>query len=190
MRSYALAGESAMLMASYPRGCRPQRPFPYFYEVMTGFEYTVAAHLIYEGRREDGLKLISAIRARYDGHKRSPFNEGERGHHDARALASWACVLAWTSFGFSAATQEIRFRATPQKSLWFWSNGDAWGTIEQDPHEIGTNVTLRVERGEVKLRTLELTSAGRVDWDKARVVGAARCRSARCAARSIKRRAR
>lgn len=34
MRSYALDGESALLMASYPRGNRPTRPFPYFGEVM------------------------------------------------------------------------------------------------------------------------------------------------------------
>ena len=39
MRSYALGDESALLMASYPHE-RPANPFPYFTEVMTGFEYT------------------------------------------------------------------------------------------------------------------------------------------------------
>ena len=44
---------------------------------------------------EDGLRCIAAIRARYDGRKRSPFDEAECGHHYARAMASWAAVLAW-----------------------------------------------------------------------------------------------
>jgi len=38
MRSFALGNESALLMASYP-GERPKKPFPYFTEVMSGFEY-------------------------------------------------------------------------------------------------------------------------------------------------------
>jgi non-lysosomal glucosylceramidase len=41
MRSYVLGDESGLLMADYPRG-RPKIPFPYFNEVMTGFEYTAA----------------------------------------------------------------------------------------------------------------------------------------------------
>ena len=35
-RSYALGDEAALLMASYPY-TRPNNPFPYFTEVMTGF---------------------------------------------------------------------------------------------------------------------------------------------------------
>ena len=38
--------EAAMLMATYPQGRRPTRPFPYFNEVMTGFEYTAAIHML------------------------------------------------------------------------------------------------------------------------------------------------
>jgi len=38
LRSFALGDEAAMLMASYPKGRRPKRPFPYYNEVMTGFE--------------------------------------------------------------------------------------------------------------------------------------------------------
>jgi hypothetical protein len=77
-----------LVMASYPRGNRPARPFPYFNEVMTGFEYVAAIGLLYEDELEAGLKCIKAIRDRYDGRKRSPFNEAECGHHYARAMAS------------------------------------------------------------------------------------------------------
>ncbi|MBZ0289946.1 MAG: glycoside hydrolase family 116 protein, partial [Anaerolineae bacterium] len=55
MRSYVLNDESALLMATYPRGNRPQRPFPYYNEVMTGFEYSAAIGMLYEGQIDDGL---------------------------------------------------------------------------------------------------------------------------------------
>jgi hypothetical protein len=67
-------------MADYPRE-RPKIPFPYFNEVMTGFEYTAAVGMLQEGMEEEGLRCIEAIRARYDGRKRSPFDEAECGHH-------------------------------------------------------------------------------------------------------------
>lgn len=94
MRNYALGDETAVLMATYPHGDRPGRPFPYYNEVMTGFEHTLAAHLMYEGMTEEGVELVGHIRSRYDGKKRNPFNEAECGHHYARAMAAWAEWLA------------------------------------------------------------------------------------------------
>ena len=72
MRSYVLNDESALLMATYPRGNRPERPFPYYNEVMTGFEYTAAIGMLYEGDIDNGLKCIGAIRDRYDGPEAQP----------------------------------------------------------------------------------------------------------------------
>jgi hypothetical protein len=65
-------------MATYPKGRRPERPFPYFTKVMTGFEYTAAAHMLYEGRIDAGLKCIGAIRARYSAFM-----------HQCAARAAW-----------------------------------------------------------------------------------------------------
>lgn len=76
MRSYAHGNESALVMADYP-GERPKQPFPYFTEVMTGFEHTAAVGMLYEDQIENGLNTIADIRARYDGKKRNPFNEAE-----------------------------------------------------------------------------------------------------------------
>ena len=156
MRTFALGGEAAMLMATYPHGRRPKRPFPYYNEVMTGFEYTAAVHMLYEGITEEGLTIIGAIRARYDGLKRSPFDEAECGHHYARAMASWATVLALTGFHYSAVTRTLRFAASPAPCRWFWSTGLAWGTCEQIPGEQETKVTLTVTKGSLALRTLVL----------------------------------
>ncbi len=55
-RSFALGNEAALLMASYPKS-RPVNPFPYFTEVMTGFEYVAAVGMLYEGQTSDGSKM-------------------------------------------------------------------------------------------------------------------------------------
>jgi non-lysosomal glucosylceramidase len=128
MRSYVLGDEAATLMCSYPRGNRPTRPFPYFTEVMTGFEYTLAVHMLYAGMVDEGISLIQDIRDRYDGERRSPFNEAECGHHYARAMASWAAVLALTGFQYHATTGQLTIRLDDGAAPTFWSTGNAWGT--------------------------------------------------------------
>jgi uncharacterized protein (DUF608 family) len=81
MRSYAMGDEKALLMASWPNGGRPKIPFPYWSEVMTGFEYTAGIGMLYEGMEQKGLETIKNIRDRYDGQRRNPFDEAECGHH-------------------------------------------------------------------------------------------------------------
>ena len=131
LRSFVLGDETALLMASYPKG-RPRNPFPYFTEVMTGFEYTAAAGLIYEGDVASGLEVIRNVRARYDGKKRSPFDEAECGHHYARAMASWAAVPALSGFAWDGVAKAMSFDPVvadaAKEGSYFWSNGDAWGT--------------------------------------------------------------
>ncbi len=130
MRSFALGNESALLMASYPRGNRPARPFPYFNEVMTGFEYTAAANMIYAGLRDEAVQVVSDIRARYDGAKRSPFDEAECGHHYARAMASFGLIMAWSGQQYNALSGELVFNTMTPHSKTFWATGHAWGTLE------------------------------------------------------------
>ncbi len=160
MRTFVLNDESALLMATYPKGRRPERPFSYFTEVMTGFEYTAAVHMLYEGQLEAGMRCITAIRQRYDGQRRSPFNEAECGHHYARAMASWAAVLALSGFHYSGVTQHIEFAATEKASQVFWSNGYAWGTFSQKPSAEGVEVELKVLHGSLILKQLTLKGAG------------------------------
>ena len=126
MRSYVMGHESCLLMASWPKG-RLEVPFPYFPEAMTGFEYCAATGMLYEGMEADGLKCIGAIRERFDGARRNPFNEPECGHHYARSMASWSAVIALSGFNYSAVDK--RFTITSKPGKWFWSNGSAWGTV-------------------------------------------------------------
>ena len=169
-RSFTLGGESGLLMATYPKGRRPIRPFPYYNEVMTGFEYTAAVHMLYEGHRADGLKCIEAVRSRYDGLKRSPFDEAECGHHYARAMASWAALLALTGFRYSAVTKSVTFGAAEGRSKVFWSNGSAWGTCRQAPVQYGVDVELAVLHGSLSVRRLTLDGVGYAESSRPKTI--------------------
>ncbi len=153
MRSYALGDEAALLMASWPKG-RPKVPFPYFSEVMTGFEYTAAIGMLYENQLEPGLRCIRNIRSRFDGSKRNPFDEAECGHHYARAMVSWATTLALSGFQYSGVNRTMQFNTA--EGTFFWSTGYAWGTCTKTRHGNDLQLTLDVLHGEVPLKTLTI----------------------------------
>ena len=161
MRSYVLGNESALLMASYPYQ-RPARPFPYFSEVMTGFEYTAAVGMVYEGLEEIGLECIANIRERYDGRKRSPFDEAECGHHYARAMAAWAAVLALSGFHYSAVEKKMAF--TAREGRYFWSTGNAWGTARLTCRDSTWQADLVLLGGKLALEHLELENIGPIPY--------------------------
>jgi uncharacterized protein (DUF608 family) len=170
-RAFALADESGLLMASFPRG-RPERPFTYADEVMTGFEYTAAAGMLYEGLVDEGLAVIEAVRARYDGRRRNPFDEAECGHHYVRAMAVWATVLAVTGLRWSAVDGRLSLRLPSRRARRWWSTGAAWGTATLAPGDGGCAVTLRVHRGELELRRLAVDGAGEAVFDPPRRLAA------------------
>jgi uncharacterized protein (DUF608 family) len=159
MRSFVLDDECGLLMAAYPKG-RPARPFPYYNEVMTGFEYGFASVLAYMGRVEEAVAVVQAIRDRYDGERRSPFNEAECGHHYARAMASWALVPALTGFSYSAVDHHMTFARTAEPIRRFWSTGDAWGTSTQRPADKGVEVSLRVLGGSLSVELITILDVG------------------------------
>jgi non-lysosomal glucosylceramidase len=168
-RSYALGNEAALLMASYPKS-RPLNPFPYFTEVMTGFEYTAAIGMLYEGQTDDGLKCIANIRNRYDGRKRSPFDEAECGHHYGRAMASWSAVPALTGFHYSGVTKELKFGN--KNGRFFWSNGYSYGTAEISNGEPGIrkSVAIRVLNGKINIAKLTIDGIGTVELKKVKPI--------------------
>jgi len=161
-RSYALGDEAALLMASYPHS-RPEKPFPYFTEVMTGFEYTAAIGMLYEGQIESGLKCIQNIRDRYDGRKRNPFDEAECGHHYGRALASWSAPLALSGFQYSGIDKSISFTSVP--GTYFWSNGYAWGTCTIDKQQ----AELKVLSGDIEVDRFTIKGVGSKKLGKKRI---------------------
>lgn len=158
-RSYALGDESALLMAAYPDE-RPEKPFPYYTEVMTGFEYTAAIGMLQEGLTEDGLLCIRNIRNRYDGKKRSPFNEAEAGHHYARSMIAWGGVLATTGFNYSAVDQSMKFNA--KDGTYFWSNGYQYGRIKIAAEGKMKTVAFTLLNGSLNLKSFTLKGFGSI----------------------------
>ncbi len=157
MRAYAVADESGLVVADYPRE-RPAKPFPYFAEAWGGLEYVAAASLIQEGMEEDGVGVVRAVRARYDGAGRNPFDEAECGHHYARAMSSWATLLALTGFRWSAVTGVLELR--PRAGRFFWSNGSAWGRYALAAEGERMKLDLHVAEGELTPKRVRLTGFG------------------------------
>ncbi len=158
LRSFALQEESALLMASYPRGRRPARPFPYFNEVMTGFEYVVAVQLLQGGQARQAQRIVADIRARYDGHKRNPFDEAECGHHYIRAMASWGAVAAACGFDYCAITGTLTLKPIP--GTWFWAADGTWGTLRIKQTNGRCKAEITPLFGKLKIKNVKFASAG------------------------------
>ena len=104
---YAANDEAGLLACSWPKGGKLALPFPYSDEVWTGIEYQVAAHLIMFGRVKKGLSIVRAVRSRYDGRCRNPFNEYECGHWYARAMSSYSLLQALGGARYDAVEKTL-----------------------------------------------------------------------------------
>lgn len=148
--SYALGHEPGLLLCTWPNGGKPTLPFVYSDEVWTGIEYQVASHCILEGLVDEGLKIVEAVRSRYDGRVRNPFNEYECGSYYARAMASYALLQACTGFRYSAVTKTLEFGPrVPHDGTFqsFFVTERAWGTITLDDKTL----TITVIEGDLEL---------------------------------------
>jgi len=94
-RIFASDHDKGLLTATYEPGQRRTVPLLYSDETWTGIEYAYAALALYEGFEEEAMEVIQAVRARYDGRERNPFNEVECGDHYVRALSAWSLPKAW-----------------------------------------------------------------------------------------------
>jgi uncharacterized protein (DUF608 family) len=157
-RIYALNGEAGLLLATWPHGGRPLFPFPYSDEVWTGVEYQVASHLIYEGFVEEGLSIVKGVRDRYNGERRNPWNEFECGNHYARAMASYALLLALADLFYSAPSGLLRFapRVYPEDFACFFSVDSGWGRVKQTFGAGYKRAEVQVHRGSLRVCEMQL----------------------------------
>lgn len=110
--NFAVAGESGLLLCTWPRGGALKLPFVYSNEVWTGIEHQVAAHLLLIGETEAAREIVRSSRSRYDGRVRNPFDEYECGHWYARALASYAYLQGWTGARYDAVEKVLHVHPT------------------------------------------------------------------------------
>jgi len=167
-RWYALPGEGGLLMCTWPRGGAERARgsgnaafAAYFNECMTGFEYQVAAHLIWEGLVDKGLALVRTIHERYRAELRNPWNEIECGDHYARSMASYGVFLAACGFEYHGPQGHLGFapRLTPGKFRAPFTAAEGWGTFSQTQNPDEQRATLEVKWGRLRLRTLALAVA-------------------------------
>lgn len=159
MRTFALNDESALVICDYPHGKRPRVPFPYFEEVMTGFEYSAAILMLYAGMVTQGIELIGNIRRRYDGERRNPWDEAECGYHYARPMASWAALLALSGFRYDGVQKRIEIdpRVKGRNFTLFWSSAEGWGSLSQKIRDRSSEIGFSVAYGRLRARSLALT---------------------------------
>ncbi|MGB9717886.1 MAG: GH116 family glycosyl-hydrolase [Thermoproteota archaeon] len=157
-RTYALNDESGLVLCSWPKGGKPNYPFPYCDEVWTGIEYQVAAHLIYEGFVNEGLKIVKGARDRHDGVKRNPWDEAECGHHYARAMSSWSLLLALSGFEYSAPEKTIGFAPRVSKNNFrcFFSTGGCWGSYSRQLKQGLQKEVIEIRYGRLELQKVRL----------------------------------
>ncbi len=173
-RVFSLNGEAGTIMCAYPEGSKkPAISIPYCEETMTGFEYAAAGLMIQEGFLEEGERMIAAVRDRYDGKKRNPFNEIECGSNYSRSMAAFALIPIYGGFVCDAGAGYMRFEPKlPGDFNGMWFMKGSWGKAE-----IGEGARLTVEGKPVKVRSFELPflpAEIRIDGAKAafRVEGA------------------
>jgi uncharacterized protein (DUF608 family) len=155
---YALGDEPGLLLCTWPRGGKPTLPFVYSDEVWSGIEYQVASHLIAEGMVDEGLTIVEAVRSRYNGRVRNPWNEYECGSYYARAMSSYALLIALSGFQYSAPTCTLTIapRLGNDTFTCFFSTATGWGnlSLHQDRLEV------HLAEGELLVNTLHVSYQG------------------------------
>lgn len=158
---YALNDEPGLLLCSWPRGGKPSLPFVYSDEVWTGIEYQVASHMIWEGLVAEGLSIVRAVRERYEGGVRNPWNEYECGNYYARAMASYGLLLALGGFRYHAAASRLELapRLPHKNGRLFFSVESGWGSIDYSRRGRKLTVRIRVEEGELSVEEVVFSGA-------------------------------
>lgn len=153
-RIYGFNDEQGTTICSYPEGRKkPLISVPYAEETMHGFEYQAASHMIKRGLTKEGLTCVKAVRSRYDGKKRNPWNEMECGSNYARSMASYALLLVYSGFVYDMYRHKIGFHPIVQAPWqFFWSLDSGFGIVKKEKNRI----SLQVLYGKLKVEEVEL----------------------------------
>ncbi len=155
-RIYSLNDEAGLVICDWPSGRRrPVVPVPYAQETMNGFEYAAAAHMIQAGLVRQGMQVVEAVRDRYDGERRNPWNEFECGSNYARSMASYSLLNAFSGFAFDMVAKTVGFdpvQAEGDRFRCFWSLDSGWGLFEMKPGQ----AKVQVLYGSLEVNALDL----------------------------------
>ena len=108
--------------------------------------------MIREGLTEEGLEIVKAIRERFDGERRNPWNEFECGSNYARSMASFSLIPCLLGYSADLYRGKLSFLPAEDEVRGFFGNDGCWGEYTQDVGEI----RLEIFGGSMKLNELEV----------------------------------
>jgi hypothetical protein len=162
-RPYAIDNDMGLVICTWPKGGKRSDwekhwQFGYFNECMTGFEYEVAGHMIWEGKLKEGLAITRAIHDRYHASKRNPYNEVECSDHYARAMASYGVYTAICGFKYHGPKKALAF--APKLHAEDFQAGfvaaEGWGTYIQKQKNSEQTASVEMASGKLILETFSV----------------------------------
>lgn len=149
-RYFAVNDEKGVCICSWSKN-KPVIPLPYYSEMMNGFEWAFASHLMLTGEYDRAVEIAAAIRDRYDGSKRNPWNEFECGSNYARSMAAYGMIPAASGFRFDMTAGMIGFfPKNKNMKRCFWSLGSVWGEFRRT----GSGIEIFIAEGNFRLKKL------------------------------------
>ncbi|QDV85972.1 GH116 family glycosyl hydrolase [Stieleria magnilauensis] len=174
-RWYAVEGNAGLVMCSFPHGkiepkSGKKNYAGYLNECMTGFEWQVAAHMIWEGLVEKGLAIGKAIYDRYLPKDRNPYNEIECSDHYARAMSSYSAFMAVCGFRYDGPEGKLAFGPRMQQDNFraAFITAEGWGSFQQTADRGNQTGSIELRYGQLDLKELafdrvDRTAAGRAE---------------------------
>ena len=161
-RWYAMAGDAGLLMCTWPRGglredFKKHWQYMYFNECMSGFEWQVASHMIWEGEITEGLAIARAIHDRYNAALRNPYNEIECSDHYARAMASYGAFIAACGYEYHGPKGYLGFvpRISPENFKAAFITAQGWGSFSQKISAHSQTQQIELKHGILKLNEMQ-----------------------------------
>jgi len=180
-RWYAMAGDAGLLMCTWPKGglredFKKHWQYMYFNECMSGFEWQVAAHMIWEGMITEGLAAARAIHDRYAAALRNPYNEIECSDHYARAMASYGAFVAACGYEYHGPRGILAFapKISPENFKAAFTTAEGWGGFSQKVTSGRQTQRVQIAYGTLRLNEFAFDLAEGLTADRIKItVGAA-----------------
>jgi non-lysosomal glucosylceramidase len=161
-RWYAMAGDAGLLMCTWPKGglredFKKHWQYMYFNECMTGFEWQVASHMIWEGMITEGLAVARAIHDRYNAALRNPYNEIECSDHYARAMASYGAFITACGYEYHGPKGYLAFapKINPKNFKAAFTTAQGWGSFSQKISQQSQTQRIELKHGSLRLSEME-----------------------------------
>jgi hypothetical protein len=171
-REFTKPHEAGVLMITWPKGGRPKPHTSYADEVMSGFEYAVAATMMQADNLTKGLTILKAVSDRYTGELKvgygggwgnwgysgNPFGDDECGKFYSRAMSIWSVLLAAQGFEYNGPKQAIGFNPVwqPENHVSFFTTAEGWGNFSQTTTGNVQQNSIELAYGKLALSTINL----------------------------------